>query len=362
MDSLTQFVLGAGVGVAVLGRRIGPRKAAITGGLLGTLPDLDVVVPFEDPVDAFILHRGPSHSFFVQALVTPLFGEALLRLFKDLRGQRLQAYLAVYLCFATHALLDALTVYGTRIFWPIWPDPVAIGSVFIIDPLYSLPLLILAVWALCLRAWTPGFGRALTAMLVVTTAYLGWSLTAQQMAQARAQQVLAETGVEPQRLLAIPTPFNTLFWRAIAVDGERYLNLYLPVFGPAEGITVYSHPRGGDRIACLDGNETLDKLAAFSKGFYRIDRQDGEIIVSDLRMGLTPSYVFRFAIARETENGIEAMRAERRPTARTAQGDWDWLLASLAGRTVERPVEAGAAVAVASLPPDGAAAGARSVC
>ncbi|MGE5767054.1 MAG: metal-dependent hydrolase, partial [Bacteroidota bacterium] len=109
MDSLTQFALGAGVGAAVLGRRIGPRKAAVVGGLLGTLPDLDVLFPFADPIDSFTLHRGASHSFVVQALVTPLFGEAMVRLFEGLRDRRLQTYLAVFLIFVTHAALDALT-------------------------------------------------------------------------------------------------------------------------------------------------------------------------------------------------------------------------------------------------------------
>jgi inner membrane protein len=107
MDTLTQFALGAGVGAAVLGRRVGPRKAALVGGVLGVLPDLDVLVAFDDPIDAFVLHRGASHSLVVQAVVTPLFGEALMRVFKDLRQRRMITYLAVYLVLATHALLDA---------------------------------------------------------------------------------------------------------------------------------------------------------------------------------------------------------------------------------------------------------------
>ena len=180
MDTVTQFALGAGVGAAVLGRHISPRKAAIIGGVLGVVPDLDVLYPFDDPIDAFVLHRGPSHSLIVQAVVTPLFGEALMRLFKDLRGQRMRTYLAVYLVFATHALLDALTIYGTRILWPLWPEPVGVGSVFIIDPIYTLPLLVAFVWALCLRSWTAGLRRVLTTGLVFSTAYLGWSLAAQQ--------------------------------------------------------------------------------------------------------------------------------------------------------------------------------------
>ena len=303
MDSVTQFLLGAAVGTAVLGRRMGPRKAAVVGGLLGSLPDLDVVVPFEDPVDAFVLHRGPSHSLIVHAVVTPLFGEALVRGFKDLRAHRWQTYLAVYLCFATHALLDALTVYGTRLFWPLWPEPVGIGSLFIIDPLYSLPLLVVLTWAFCLKSWTPRFRKVLATSLIVTTVYLGWSLAAQQIMEARGAAALARAGVEPQRLLAIPTPFNTLFWQVIAIDDDRHISLYLPVFGEDEAVP-YVHPRNMDAGRCLQASPAFQKLAAFSKGFFRVEKQNGEILVADLRMGLNPGYVFRFAIARNTADGV----------------------------------------------------------
>lgn len=361
MDSLTQFLLGAAVGTAVLGRRMGPRKAAVVGGLLGSLPDLDVIVPFEDPVDAFVLHRGPSHSLIVQAVVTPLFGEALVRSFKGLREHRWQTYLAVYLCFATHALLDAMTIYGTRLFWPLWPEPVGIGSVFIIDPLYSLPLLLAVIWALCLKAWTPRLRNVLAASLVFTTGYLAWSLAAQQVMQARAAVVLAEAGVEPQRLLAIPTPFNTLLWQVIAIEEDHHINLYLPVFG--EGRTApYVHPRSIDAGRCLEEVPAFRKLAAFSKGFYRLERQDDEILLADLRMGLYPGYVFRFVIARETAEGIEATRPERRRSERTAPGDWDWLLASLAGEAVARPVEAAAAAGLSALASRERAAGTSALC
>lgn len=340
MDSVTQFALGAGVGAALLGRRIGPRKAALTGGLLGTLPDLDVLFPFDDPIDSFTLHRGASHSFFVQALVTPLFGEALVRLFKPLRDERLRSYLAVYLIFASHAIIDALTVYGTRVFWPIFPDAVGTGSIFIIDPLYTLPLLLVLIWALFLGSWSARFGRFVAAALILSTAYLGWGLAAQQVMEGRAEKLLAQAGIAPERLLAIPTPFNTLFWKAIAIDGDRYINLYLPIWGADEKATAYIHPRGGESLACLGNSEALAKLDTFSDGFYRLEEKDGEILVSDLRMGLTPNYVFSFAITKHSADGVETMAPERRRNGRTAEGDWDWLLANLSGEAALRPVEA----------------------
>ncbi len=351
MDTFTQFALGAGVGAAVLGRDISPRKAAITGGMLAVLPDLDVLYPFDDPIDAFVMHRGPSHSLIVHAVVTPLFGEALMRLFKDLRQQRMRTYLAVYLVFATHALLDALTVYGTRILWPLWPEAVGAGSIFIIDPIYTLPLVVAVVWALCLRSWTVGFRRALTVGLVLSTAYLGWSLAAQQVIYGRATQVLSRSGIEPEDMLAIPTPFNTLYWKVIALDGERYLNLYLPLFGSADQVVVHTHPRGVGFAGCLEGQDAFEKLAAFNDGFYRIDSVDGELVMSDLRMGLTPGYVFRYAMAERSGHGMRPIPPERQRSERRAPGDLAWLFANLSGNFVVRPAEARAAVEAAALSP-----------
>jgi len=356
MDSVTQAVLGAGVGVAVMGRRVGPRRAAVAGAVLGTLPDLDVFIPSPGPVESFVGHRGPSHSILVQAVATPLIGELLMRILRELRDARLLAYLAVYLCLATHALLDAMTVYGTRLFWPVLEGPVGVGSVFIIDPLYTLPLLAVFVWALFLGRWTRRFGRAVTVCLGLSTAYLGWSVAAQALVAQRAEAMLAEAGVRHVRMLVTPTPFNTLFWKVVALDGDRYLNLYLPVFGDGRS-SAYAYPSGIRLAACLSGVPAFERLAAFSRGFYRLERMpDGRIGFADLRMGLTPNYSFRFAVAREGEDGtVHPVPPERLSRSRRAPGDLGWLLAALRGDIRPRPAEAEAAIALTG--PRAAAAG-----
>ena len=353
MDSLTQIVLGAGVGVAVLGRRLGPRRAAIAGGLLGTLPDLDVLVRFDDPVDAFIGHRGFSHSLLVQAAVTPLLGEGMVRFIKVLRQQRPPVYLAVYLCLATHALLDGLTIYGTKLLWPLSMEPYAVGSVFIIDALYTLPLLVATIWALCLPKWSRRMGTVITAALVLSTAYQAWGLAAQQIVTARAGEMLEQAGVSAEKLLAIPTPFNSYLWRVIVLDSERYLNLYIPVLGGREQITVYEHPRGRALATCLDGNPNLDKLAWFSRGYFRLDLHRGlrgdEVVFSDLRMGLTPNYAFRFAIARHDAGGSQAIPPRHLGGPRGTWADVEWLLANMGHDPVMRLAEAKAWLRTADL-------------
>lgn len=348
MDSLTQLALGAGVGAAVLGRRIGPRKAAAAGAVLGTLPDLDVFWPFADPVDAFVLHRSATHSLVMQALATPVLGEALRRLARELHDRRLQAWAAVFLCLSTHALLDAFTVYGTQLLWPLWDHPFGVGSVFIIDPLYTLPLLAVTVWALCLRGWTPSFARALTAALAVSTLYLGWGVAAQRIVEARAAGALAAAGIVPQRTLATPTPFNTLFWRVIAIDGDRYLNLYVPVLGGRETITAYAHPRGNPDPDCLAGVPAAERLARFAHGFVRVESDGTARRVADLRMGLTPYYVFRFTVGEAADGVVRPVPPLRAPAERSIAGDLEWLAEGMLGRAAVRPLEASAALDLAA--------------
>ena len=159
MDSLTQFTLGAAVGQAVLGRKLGWR-AALTGGLVATIPDLDVMVPFDDPVADFTYHRGASHSLLVLTVVSPLVAWFFYWCSKPENRDFKRWWLLCWLALFTHPLIDAATIYGTQLFWPITEYPVGAGSTFIIDPGYTLPLLLGVAAALVAgRAsrWGPRF-------------------------------------------------------------------------------------------------------------------------------------------------------------------------------------------------------------
>jgi inner membrane protein len=93
----------------------------------------------------------------------------------------------------------------------------------------------------------------------------------------------------------------------------------------------------------------LDQLAAFSKGFYRIDQRGDDIVLSDLRMGLTPNYVFRFRIARIADGKMRPAAPVRIPSPRSSPGDLDWLFARLGGDVMARSAEAGSSVKLADL-------------
>lgn len=94
MDSLTQIVLGAAVGEAVLGKKVG-NKAMFYGAIAGTIPDLDVYVgKLFDTVTALEIHRGFTHSVFLQSFL----GGFSVGLFPCMRKKPPQKS-GHYLCF-----------------------------------------------------------------------------------------------------------------------------------------------------------------------------------------------------------------------------------------------------------------------
>ncbi len=158
MDSITQAVLGASVQAALLGRWQG-RKALLYGAALGTLPDLDVVIDYGDAVANMTYHRGFSHSLFVVSAVALLLTALIRRWRPDAGYSGTRLLLTLWLVLLTHVLLDAFTSYGTQLLWPLPTPPIAWSSVFIIDPLYSVPLLLavlvggLFVQAMCIATY-----------------------------------------------------------------------------------------------------------------------------------------------------------------------------------------------------------------
>jgi inner membrane protein len=124
-------------------------------------------------------------------------------------------------------LLDLCTSYGTQLFWPVTTRRFAIDAVGIIDPVYTLPLL-LAVVAGCV----PGIRRLsrtfAACVLVLTTGYLGFGFLQMERARSLASAQLQREPFDAVVVRATPTPLtNNLVWRIIASDEHRNLRVGL---------------------------------------------------------------------------------------------------------------------------------------
>jgi len=260
-------------------------------------------------------HRGFSHSLFVLSGLALLL-TWLVRRFRPhpgYSGRRL--LLTVWLILFTHPVLDAFTSYGTQLFWPLMPIPTAWSSLFIIDPLYTLPLLVAVVVGLFngLReqAW-----RVPAVALALSTLYIGFSLAGKYMAEQRVEAELARQGIVAEQLFITPTPLNSLLWRVIVLDGEHYHEALVGWFDDAPP-QLQRLPRGTQLREQLLDSPAHQRLAWFTDGVLRYDQIGDRLIVTDLRLGMTGFHPFRFDFARLQDGQWQVHRhIERLPFER----------------------------------------------
>ncbi|GAB5520594.1 MAG: metal-dependent hydrolase [Rhodothermales bacterium] len=284
MDSLTQVALGAAVGEATLGRRVG-NTAPLWGAFFGTLPDLDVLAyPFLDTVGQLAFHRGPTHSLLFSFMMAPLFGWALGRLHKK-KGVDWRSWaLLVWACLITHPLLDAFTAYGTQLFWPFTNANVAFNTINIIDLLYTLPLLIGVGISMFRKRTTPARSRPNRVGLIISTLYLAFTIGNHLYVKQAFQANWAAAGVVPEQATVMPTLGNNVLWNGLALaDDTLYVGAY-SILDADRVIALQAIPRNTHLLDGLYGRG-LDQVLWFSMGYYTIEQTSMGLQFNDLHIG-----------------------------------------------------------------------------
>ncbi|HET7125523.1 MAG TPA: metal-dependent hydrolase, partial [Lysobacter sp.] len=230
---------------------------------------------------------------------------------------------AIFACLMAHPLLDGFTVYGTQLLWPLPVRPIMWSSLFIIDPLFTLP------WFLAFAvAWfareKPLAQRALVAGIGLGVAYLGWSLFAKAMVEREADRALAMSGLADAPRFSVPAPLTTLRWRVVAmtpdgfVEGERALS-------DAGPMRFHAYRSDVAALEAARGIPAVERLLWFDHGFAKAEVRDGVLALSDLRMGSEPDYAFRFAVAEREGPGwrpIPPVDVDRQQTAQALKRLW----------------------------------------
>jgi inner membrane protein len=320
MDSLSQVALGAAVGVAVMGRRTALWKSAAWGAVAGTLPDLDVFIDHGDAIANMVLHRAETHALFWLTLFSLPFAALVARLHGEWAAWK-RWWLALWLALVTHPLLDAMTVYGTQLALPFSNHPFGVGSVFIIDPLYTLPLL--AGTAITLAKTRL---RANTLGLALSTAYLAWGFGAQQHVERIARNALTRQGIAAERVLVTPSAFNTIAWRVVVMQREHYHEGFYSLLDKDRTITFDRFDRGAPLDAEVGSIRSAQRIRDFSRGFYALRQQGPRVLITDLRMGQEPAYTFSFAVA-ERASPAQALAVPEQVGSRPDLGrflPWLW--------------------------------------
>lgn len=302
MDSLTQIVLGAACGEAVLGKKIG-NKALLFGAIGGTIPDLDVFVGsllYGNEIDAMLFHRGFMHSVLFSVLAAFLLGWLVHKLYDSgkrlhITTQRDWTKLFFWSLF-THPILDCFTPYGTQLFAPFSNYRVAFNNIAVADPLYTAPFLICLIILMFFNRKSNRRRLWLKLGIGISSFYMLLTIFNKIYVDNVFENSLSDKGINYSRYSAQPAILNNVLWYGIAETEEAYQVGFYSLFDSSNRFSDWQTIPKTRALTKAEYND-IKGLAWFSNDYFNVDLiDDDNYLYKDLRYPLV-----------ETRNGYKAV-------------------------------------------------------
>ncbi|MBC7389420.1 MAG: metal-dependent hydrolase [Opitutaceae bacterium] len=287
MDSLTQIVLGAAIAELVLGKKVG-NKAPLWGAICGTIPDLDILLnPFLSDLQELGSHRGFSHSICFSVLLAPLLGFLISVFYKKKEANWKEWALLCFLSLVTHPLLDAFTNYGTQLFLPFSNYRVALNSIFIVDPCYTVPMMIFLIIAMFINRKKELRNNFNKAGLIIAHFYLLFTLFNKLYMGMIFESALKKKSYSFDRYYTCPLPLQTALWTCLAEDEKGFYVGYYSWFDKSKDVAFRYILKNDIGLEEFKKTFPLKRLAWFTNGYHIFTRKNGELYLNDLRFGKT---------------------------------------------------------------------------
>ena len=335
MDSLTQIVLGAAVAELALGKKVG-NKAPLWGAICGTIPDLDVLLnPFLSDLQELGSHRGFSHSILFSVLLAPLLGYLLSHFYRKKEAKWIEWAWMCFLALVTHPLLDAFTNYGTQLFLPFSNYRVAINSIFIVDPCYTVPMLLLLAIAMFIGRTKPIRSKLNLIGFLISHAYLTFTLANKLYMGSVFEQALIQKKKSYQRYYTNPMPLQTALWNCVAEDASGFYIGFYSWFDKDQNICFRYVSKNDFMLDELKQTFPIKRLDWFTNGYYIFTRKNNVLYINDLRFGKTGGafndpgeFIFRWKVL-ENKGSVTIERENTPPN--WSKEDWEELTNRIKG-------------------------------
>jgi len=128
------------------------------------------------------------------------------------------------------------------------------------------------------------------------------------------EEALASRNTPTEKYLAVPTPFNTLLWRVVVMDGDGYLEGFYSLLDESPAIRFRRYGSRPELLGGIHDSWAVRRLQWFTKGFYAVAKRGGDVSLTDLRMGQEPFYVFSFKVGELREGAVRAVANRRNGT------------------------------------------------
>lgn len=277
MDSLTQIILGAAVGEALMGRKIG-NKAQLIGAIAGTVPDLDVLTNLftNDEVLKLQIHRSYSHATFIHFFLAIPFAYLCYVIFKKKYSFK-EFYTLWFWGLFTHAVLDCFTTYGTQMFQPFSNYLVGFNNISVVDPLYTLPFMILLGACLFIKKENPLRYKLLKASLIVSCSYMLLTFGVKYYVHSTFEKALNEQHISYKSISTSPTIFNNFLWAGIIEQDSNVIFSEYSIFQKNKQISFHSYPKNA-YLTKEYQSPALETLLWFSQGKYMMAKGENDTL------------------------------------------------------------------------------------
>jgi inner membrane protein len=317
MDSLTHIILGAAIGEAVLGKKMG-RKAMLWGAFADTIPDFDVFdSPCVTPAQQLMIHRGITHSFLFAIVLSLLLGWVFNKCFKKTNVSKNEWTLLFFLGMFTHDIIDSMTSYGTGWFEPFSSYRVSFNNIFVADPFYTIPFLICVLVALIAKNGSPTRLKWNKAGLIISTLYLIFTLVNKGHVDSIIEHSLEKQKITHSDFVTTPTPLNNFLWMTYAPDNTGFWFGYYSIFDKKDNINYYHVNQNSKWLNDCENDSEVQILKQFSKGYYCITKSKDTLYFNDIRFGQLggwnkpdSSFVFSFMLNKNADNSMALNRSK----------------------------------------------------
>ena len=325
MDSITHTVLGACVGEALAGKKLG-KHAMFWGALANNIPDIDVISStWLNQADSLLAHRGFTHSILFALIFPPVLALVLSRWHRNKQMHFRDWWLIFASGMFLHIFIDSLTCYGTGWFEPFSHHRVTMNVLFVADPFYTISLLISFVALLIIkgkkksrRNWTR-FG------LWLSTLYIGYAFINKIIIDSDFKKELVRQNISYSNYFTTPAPLNNFLWYLVAKNDTGYYIGYHSMFDKKNEMDLNFRRKNENLLSGLPQDKDLLTLKRFSKDYYAAQKINDTLFLSDIRFGTTggwadssADFVFRYCLAKDANNDLVIQRGRFKSAGKDA--------------------------------------------
>ncbi len=282
----------------------------LLGALANNFPDIDVISGlWENETHSLLVHRGITHSIICNLVLSFVFAWAFQKLYQKYQVSFKRWLLLFGSGLFLHIILDAFTAYGTGWFEPFSSYRVTFNTIFILDPAFTLPVLIAAIALLILRRESQKRERWWKFGLGVSSAYLVFIIINKLYVNRVVKTNMAEQNIAANDFMATPTPLNNLLWYIVVKDEDKFHIAYYSLLDKEKKLSFETFYRNDSLLGFPCDEGSVNDLKQFSRGYYLAKVENDTIVFSDMRFGQlngwaqknTP-FVFNFKLEKNCNN------------------------------------------------------------